>query len=269
MKTRQVLAAAVLLLTFCYLVSAQSSIVPIVEMKFGGLLGGVQNGKWLAPDKVRSKIKTETEFFIIGPNGVEEGGISFGKKGEEEDVCSDFQRMELDLKMDNGVAVGTDAKWNFTPRLPKEVGLNNQTYKTVVANFLRKKGIAKPVVKLAQALRIDLEGDGIDEILIAATYYKDGISFSAAAGDYSFVILRKVVGKKVVDHLLVGDFVTRPIKFGAPTENHISAIADLNGDGKMEIVLYGFYYEGNFASAFEMKAGKPVEIKEFRIACGV
>jgi hypothetical protein len=37
----------------------------------------------------------------------------------------------------------------------------------------------------------------------------------------------------------------------------------------MEIVLYGFYYEGDFASAFEMKNGRPVMIKEFEIGCGV
>ena len=82
-------------------------------------------------------------------------------------------------------------------------------------------------------------------------------------------MVRKAVGKVVTDHLLEGDFILKKVDFGAPTENHISAIADLNGDGKMEIVLYGFYYEGDFASACEMKNGKPVKIKEFEIGCGV
>ena len=69
--------------------------------------------------------------------------------------------------------------------------------------------------------------------------------------------------------MLEGEFVLKKVVFGAPTENHISVIADLNGDGKMEIVLYGFYYEGDMSGAWEMKNGRPVKIKEFEIGCGV
>lgn len=256
----------------CMLVSAtkaQTSVVPIVELRFRGLLGGVQNGKWLTPAQTSAVMKEETEFILVGWYGVQEGGVTLGKKSEKEDVCDDFQRMEFELKQDFGVAVGTDSKWNPMPRVPVKIDSNQMTYKNVVSSFLKKKGIAMPVVKITQAFRIDLEGDGIDEVLIAAMHYKKGLSSSAAAGDYSFVILRKAVSGKVVDHLLAGDFITKPIDFGAPTQNEISAIADLNGDGKMEIVLFGYYYEGDFASAYEIRNGRPVEIREFRIACGV
>jgi len=250
-------------------VFAQKEIVPIVELKFRGLMGGVQNGKWIAPAKVAPKLGAETEFLLVGWNGVEEGGVSLAKKGEPEDVCENFTRFEFELQQDHGVAIGTSANWNPAPRIPKAIALNNAAYRTVVTKFLKRKGIAQPVVRIKQAYRIDLEGDGIEEVLLAATYYKKGLSSSAAVGDYSFVMLRKAVGKVVTDHLLTGDFILKKIDFGAPTENYISAIADLNGDGKMEIVLYGSYYEGDFASAFEIKNGKPVEIKEFEIGCGV
>jgi hypothetical protein len=256
-------------LLFSTTVFAQTEIVPIVELKFRGLMGGVQNGKWIAPTKVRTGLPSETEFVLVGWNGVEEGGVSLAKKGEQEDVCEDFTRFEFELKQDHGVAIASTAKWNPVPRLPRAISTSNATYRAVVSNFLKRKGIARPVVRIKQAYRVDLEGDGVQEVLIAATYYRKGLSSSAAVGDYSFVMLRKAVGKVVTDHLLEGDFVLKKIDFGAPTENHISAIADLNGDGKMEIVLYGFYYEGDFASAFEMKNGKPVKIKEFEIGCGV
>ncbi|HEX6125598.1 MAG TPA: hypothetical protein VFZ23_09535 [Pyrinomonadaceae bacterium] len=259
----------VIMLTAAAASFGQSEIVPIVELKYRGLMGGVQNGKWIPPTKVAPKMKPETEFVLVGWNGVEEGGVTLAKKGEQEDVCQDFTRMEFELKQDNGVAIGSSAKWNPAPRIPKAIDLNNGTYKTVVANFLRKKGVARPVVKITEAFRVDLEGDGVDEVVLAATYYRKGLSSDAAVGDYSFVIVRRAVGKIVTDHLLTGDFVLKRVDFGAPTENHISAIADLNGDGKMEVVLYGFYYEGDFASAFEMRNGKPVKIKEFEIGCGV
>lgn len=248
-------------------VRAQVAVVPIIELKGRGLMGGVQNGRWVAATKVR--LRSETEVILVGFNGVEEGGVTFAKKAEQEDVCPDFTRMTMDLEQDHGVAIGTNGKWNPMPRKVKPIASTNAAYRTVLTRYLKQKGILRPVVKITQAYRIDLEGDGVEEVLLAATYYKKGLSSSAAVGDYSFVMVRRSVGKTVTDHLLKGDFITKKVDFGAPTENHISAVADLNGDGRMEIVLYGTYYEGEFASAFEMKNGKPVEIKEFEIGCGV
>ena len=250
-------------------IHAQTAIVPIVELRHRGLLGGVQNGRWIAPARVAPRMKAETEFVLVGWNGVEEGGVTLAKKGPQEDVCQDFTRMEFELQQEYGVAIGTNAKWNPVPRIPKSIDLNNATYKAVVTAFLKRKGIARPVVRIKEAFRVDLEGDGTEEVVLSATYYKKGLSSDAAVGDYSFVMIRKSVGRRVTDHLLQGDFILKKVDFGAPTENHLSAIADLNGDGKMEIVLGGSYYEGDFAGAYEMKNGRPVKIKEFEIGCGV
>lgn len=269
MKFKNGLVGFLVLVNIANGVVAQSSIVPIVELHNRGLLGGVQNGRWLAPAKVAPKMNGETEFVLVGRNGVEEGGVTLGKRAEQEDVCQDYTRMELELQQDHGVAIGSNAKWNPVPRMPKPIDVNSSTYKTVVTKFLARKGIARPVVKITEAFRVDLEGDGVEEVVIAATNYKNGLSSGAARGDYSFVIVRKAVGKVVTDYMLEGEFVLKPITFGAPNEHHISTIADLNGDGKMEVVLYGFYYEGDFSGAWEMKNGRPVKIKEFEIGCGV
>ena len=267
MKTTSYLFIWLLLLSSSLL--AQQEIVPIVELRHRGLLGGVQNGRWVTAVKIAPKMQAETEFVLVSWNGVEEGAVTLGKKGEQEDVCQDFTRFEFELQQDHGVAIGSTSKWNPVPRIPKAIDVNNATYKTVVTTFLRRKGIIRPVVRIKEAFRVDLEGDGVEEVILSATYYKNGLTSQAAVGDYSFVIVRKAVGKVVTDHLLEGDFILKKVDFGAPTENHVSAIADLNGDGKMEIVLNGSYYEGDFASAFEMKNGKPVKIKEFEIGCGV
>ena len=252
-----------------YVAAAQSSVVPIAEFKNGGLLGGVQNGKWITSTKFSAKMPVEKEFVLVSWKGVEEGAVSLGTKGEIEDVCPDFVRMKFELEQDHGVAIGSEAKWNPVPRALQVIDPRGATYRTVVANFLKRKGIARPVVSIKEAFRVDLEGDGVDEVILSATYYKGGLASNAHPGDYSFVIVRKAVGKVVTDHLLRGDFITKRVEFGAPSEHHISAIADLNGDGKMEIVLNGMYYEGDFAGAYEIKNGRPVQIKEFEVGCGV
>ena len=243
--------------------------IPIVELKNHGLMGGVLNGKWVRSTLAAPKIKKETEFVLVGWNGVEEGGVTLAKKGEQEDVCQDFTRFDFELDQDHGVAIGSNAKWNPVPRALKQIDATNATYVTVVTNFLRRKGIAKPIIRIKEAFRVDLDGDGVEEAVLSATYYKNSTEPSTAPGDYSFVIVRTAKGKVVTDHMLIGEFYLKNTQFGAPNEHHISAIADLNGDGKMEIVLYGFYYEGGFATAFEMRKGIPAQIKEFDIACGV
>ena len=266
---RYIFVGAILIVLFAPSAFSQAALVPIVELHFRGLLGGVQNGKWVKPTAVSPKLKAETEFVLVGRNGVEEGGVSLAKKGEVEDVCQDFTRFEFELKQEYGVAIGTTAKWNPAPRIPKPIDRSNASYKTVVSNFLKKKGISRTTIKITEAFRVDLEGDGTEEVVIAATFYKGGLTSDAKVGDYSMILLRKVVGKTVTDHLLTGDFILKNVEFGAPNEYHISTIADLNGDGKMEIVFYGSYYEGDFAGAFEMRNGKPTMIKEFEIGCGV
>lgn len=265
----KILSLILCLLILSAAVSAQKTAVPIVELKIKGLLGGAENGRWLTPVQIAAKMKAKTEFALIGPRGAEEGGVAFGSRAEIEDVCQDFYRINLELNQEAGVAIGSNGGWSPVPRVPQAIPIGNQTYRAAVANFLKKKGIVKPTVKITQIYRIDLEGDGSEEVIIAATFYKNGLSSNAKVGDYSFVMVRKAVGGMVAEYLLAGDFIKKNIDFGAPSQHEISALADLNGDGRMEIVLYGQYYEGEFASAFEMKAGKPAEIKEFSIGCGV
>lgn len=247
----------------------QTKAVPVVHMNVGGLMGGSEKGKWLTASLMAEQMAEKTEFVLAGLKGVEEGGVSWGtKEPMSQDVCPDLVSLKFDLESDDGIAVGSAAKWNFVPRIPGKIRVGSTSYKTIVAKYLKSKGILKPVVNIKQAYRIDLEGDGTDEVLITATRYKGGLSSHASVGDYSVILLRKIVGKKVVTYELAGEYVKKKVEFGAPMEFNISAIADLNGDGKMEIVTYGAYYEGESAGAYELINGKPVEIKEFSIGCG-
>ena len=131
----KILLAIFCLLGFNLTTSAQNQVVPLVEMKLSGLIGGVQNGKWLTAQQTATKLKDTTEFFLIGWNGVEEGGITVGKRGEIEDVCQDFYRMKFDLTMDSGMAIGEHAKWNPMPRVPQAI--DSAAYKKIVAGVLK------------------------------------------------------------------------------------------------------------------------------------
>jgi len=259
-------------------ISAQNSVVPIVYSET--LLGGAQNGKWITAKKTDAQLSDKTEFNIINSNEVKKGVI-VGTKGDSGDCGNPritFERPE-DYDTDSPpFAIGANAKWNPVPRLPQAISLTDKTYTKIVADFLKTKGIAKTKIKLTQAFRIDLEGDGKDEIIITGKYFKkakDGEEIAAdgkqSAGDYSFVLLRKIVKEKPQNILIEGDFYTSKLlrsgEYPMPSVREITVIADLNGDGKMEIVLALFGYEYNSQTIFEMKNGKPVKVLEAE--CGV
>ena len=245
----------------------KSPIIPIADMKLNGLVGGVKDGKWIRDSETATLMSQRSEFILIGENGVEEGGVTVGNKLEPDVPCEAFQPLKFDLETDSGIAVGSEAKWNLTPRKPQKLENDSRIYNKIIKSFLFKKGLPKAVVKIRQIYQIDLEGDGRDEIVISATSYKDGVSSTARVGDYSFVLLRKISGKNVKEILLSGELVEKNIEFGAPNDYQISAIADLNGDGKMEIVVFGQYYEGSFSSVFEIDGDKTKSV--LSSGCGV
>jgi hypothetical protein len=121
------------------------------------------------------------------------------------------------------------------------------------------------------SLSNDLDGDGKKEIIIAAYYYKREIIEEQSVGDYSFVLLRKMVGRKWQNILISGEFFTKSFvqsgEYGPPNSHKITALADLNGDGKMEIVMRSYYYEGHWNAVFELSKTKLNKVLE--VECGL
>ena len=64
------------------------------------------------------------------------------------------------------VAVG--ATWNAMPRQPRLLTENLQPYEEAAKEILKSKGIADPQVNLTQVIEIDLDGDGLNEVLVCA-----------------------------------------------------------------------------------------------------
>ena len=137
--------------------------------------------------------------------------------------------------------VGPDAQ----PRLPRAQNLNSPLYQKVAAAVLREAGLPLSSARLNQLLRVDLNGDGTEEVLLSASSRPDyGHTSQLKAGDYSLVALRFVDGGRVKNVPLDLEFSTKNVGFSSPGHAEILACVDVTGDGQMEIVVSNGYYEG-------------------------
>ena len=157
------------------------------------------------------------------------------------------------------------------PRKLKIANPEAQVYREAAAEILKSKGIANPKVNLTQVLQVDLDGDGVEEVLVSATNYarfkpEGGLTPDARAGDYSLVFLRQVVQGQVVTKIITGEYYPKAKKFTAPSEHRIIGVLDLNGDGSLEIVLSGRYYEGDWVEAYRVDGAKIIKL--FSMGCG-
>jgi hypothetical protein len=134
--------------------------------------------------------------------------------------------------------------WNALPRVPKFTGVNQRVYREAAAAFLKQHGIADPQVELTQVIRIDLDGDGADEVVVSGTRQGSDGPGGVRPGDYSFIFLRKLVDGTVITTPIATDLHPDPKPTSFSYRFDVVTILDLNGDGTMEIVTSSEYYEG-------------------------
>ncbi len=273
----QIFRASLILLSFSVFSAAQNSIVPIVSLSindsdstssYGNLLGGVENGKWLNAKTTFGKLKGDEKFSLFNFESGKKGEFSLGAIKESPGVCPEIYEVEPQINTAANFAVGANANWEILPRPIKALSLTEESYKKAVADVLRLRGLPKSPAKIKQAVQVDLDGDGKSEVLLVANHYAEDASLNAKVGNYSFLIIRKTIGGKTQNIFVGGNFLKKKSDY-YDGEYELSGIADLNGDGKMEILVEIAGYEENWLKIYEMKAGKPSEIKALSYYCGV
>jgi len=238
----------------------------------GYLLGGSAGSRWVKPEAAASLIPGGEPYRLYTLTG-EVGSSAGGKPAKgEEGPCSDTLYVTLTpFPTGRGSLVAVAGPWNAMPRMPKIANPQAQVYREAAAEILMNKGIDNPKVNISQVLQVDLDGDGVDEVLVSANNYErfkpeGGLTPNARAGDYSLVFLRKVVHGKVVTKIITGEYYPRAKKFIAPSEHRVIGVLDLNGDGSLEIVVSGRYYEGDWVEAYRVHGAKIIKL--FNMGCG-
>ncbi|MEI9897513.1 MAG: hypothetical protein WDN28_27575 [Chthoniobacter sp.] len=240
---------------------------PIVDGEHGFLIGAGGGGKWLKMEDATKTVHGGEQYHLY--TLTERLGVAKGGKPHSfEEPCPDQQVIALTPKPKSGV-IAFAGPWNALPRLPKIQDPTQPVYQKAVVDFLIGKGIRTPKVKITKIVRVDLDGDGEDEVLISATNYftKDGsVPSNTQAGSYSCVLLRRAHGGQVETQLIEGEFYPKGGTFNAPNRYEISTILDLDGDGKMEVILDSGYYEGGGTAVYSVTGKKPQQV--LSVGCG-
>ena len=213
------------------------------------LLGGAKDGEWLSPEIVAPYVlegETYQIYRIDGP-----GGVAKGKQPVFEEFCRMY-RVETDSYPLSGPAVGVTGSWDVVPRVAEEFPTDTPTYVDEVTNWLKKKGFSEPVVEISQILRVDLEGDGIDEVLISASHFVEPTGHGVEHGDYSMVLMRKVVGDSVETVPILADYYDQEYPLQFPLTYAMTFPADLDDDGVLEILVGVERWEGSGIIVFEI-----------------
>jgi hypothetical protein len=267
LETMSILCVASVMVPNPFL-AAKADVHPIVEVQSGYLFGAAAEGKWIKAEEVAKALHGKTTYHVYGLTQ------SFGEakgdkpKPSEEEVCSDVLTVSLSPKPDKG-EIALAAPWNALPRKPRIADTTQQVYVDAVRDFLKTKGIEQPKVKIENILRIDLDGDGEEEVLISATNYfqkEEGVPMRSPAGSYSMVLLCRVVTGKVQTQLIEGEFYPKATGYNAPNAYKVIAVLDLDGDGKLEVVVASQYYEGAATTIYRCEPKKVEAL--LSVSCG-
>jgi hypothetical protein len=169
--------------------------------------------------------------------------------------------------------IGVAGVANPRPRPVEVLDPASEAYQEAATAVAADYELPAPGPDVIQVVRGDLDGDGSAEVVVAAERLTNGPTTLAEPGDYAIVFLRRVVDGRVQTSVLASSLAEVPED--APPEMQIvvesfrvSAFADLNGDGRMEIVLNSQYFESQSTYVYEVLADGTVS-KVLSASCGV
>lgn len=230
------------------------------------VIGGILNGQWTSAKALIDQIDVAgyDVYSIEGKRSTVTGEKVVESLEPGEGIYIPFD----DNEKFNDV-VYLSGPLNTYYREVSELSIYNETYLNIVKGILIEKQIESEAM-VKRIIKLDMEADGVDEVLIAASNIDFSKCIAGGKNDYSFVILRKIVDNEVKTFYLAEAFYTENPdmekgNFALAYDYNMLAVLDLNGDGISEIIISGHYYEGEWCEVFEFKDNLPLKVLSYGI----
>jgi len=223
----------------------------LYDAEFFLLLGGVSREGWYAPDMSVARFSGEATYSLHNMEYVDKYFL-WGGSPEFSPTCKTYS-IRTDAGLDEAGFVATLDGWDVTKREVTELSADGEFYRQAVLDWLAAEGVESLQIGTLQILRVDIEGDGSDEIIISATRL-DGSQHTTKAGDYSVVLMRKVAGNDAVTIQLVADiYSSKELEITYPRTYSLANFIDLNQDGVLEVVVDIQQWEGFGAIVYQIE----------------
>lgn len=265
MRRRALLLLAPLALLPTLAHAAPSGPQPVLVVLPGeahaALLGVWAGGRWLEGGEAAGRVRGGEGYRVQALGG----GVTDARGARARSFgvpCPDASHVALSPPPRlTTFAVATTATSRARPRPVTVLPTTGAVYRAAVRDELVSRGLRAPAVNLTRVVRADLDGNGTDEVIVEARRFAEGSGLypppSGQPGDYSLLLLRHVAGNRVQTTVLGAYVALRARDPNSPDFGplaHVYAlagVADLNGDGRMEVLTFGAYYEGYALTASE------------------
>ena len=186
-------------------------------------------------------------------------------------VCEPLQLIGVELEdpdllgsYPGPVGVAVSAPWPMQPYLFEAIA-DDGTYAGFASELISARGMDVPEPTIKQLFRTDLEGDGVNEVLVVAEEVTQGLLLEP--GDYSIAFMRKVVDGEVqtviFEETLVFDEQDRFAGAHA-----FGGALDLNDDGRMELIVGSAFFEGINVAIWEYANDDLGAVQVLQTGCG-
>ena len=245
----------------------------------GVLLGGFIAGQWVSAETLQgdkaydaARIEGGEEYKVYSVTGFE--GVGTGTAVHSSRlfaVAKDAQTLGF-----GAARLAIRSGWEAVPRQAVAMGAKNPTYGKILKDYLGRNGLPDATPQITQLFKVDLEGDGADEVVIVAQNvvgrnaavtweadkplsHAEGIPGSAKKGSYSLVLVRKLVGGKVHE-IPLAQYAASKNSGTPPLLHKVQQFADVNGDGVMDIILGENSSKGFSYQVYTVKGGKAEKV---------
>jgi len=217
------------------------------------VVGGIQNERWLAANEVAEYVQPGQTFDIYAPDGFagEASLVDYGFFMQPL-MCGTYYAGS-DFSLDVPGLVGVARGWEVTSRPSQDLPVDTPVYQQAVGDWLVSQGIPQPDVRVTRVVRVDIEGDGVDEVFISASRFLDESGHNTELGDYSILLMRKVTGDRVITVPVVADVYSSPAAELTFSFTYLLVnFLDLNADGILEAIVDVSRWEGNGVLVFQV-----------------
>ena len=217
---------------------------PFVSVN-GQVIARHEGGKWLGVTSRFGAGSGQLKLLEVGIGKVGRSCVAKGIEAQEELGGAFLTQPESEADV---------LVYRLIPTVPRSVkAIEGKSCQPWVSSWLKTKKISNSKPLILKAYAVDLDGDGRVETLVEAASRKGlgTIDAKSRPGDFSAVLIRS--GSKVVVAQFTKD---------AFNKCEIKAVADFDGDKKMELVSTEAYYEGFTATLHSFAGGKLKKLVE-------